>query len=95
MTHRWVPNMLLPLWVRVDLRVMAVKGYSTFSRALESEPHYQMLFSVIPRESLLVLVLLLCKDTVNIFSALLKGNEFSKLSFYDSQRPKEEIDSLF
>ena len=40
---------MLPLRVRVDLGVMAMKGYSTFPRALELEPHHQMQFNVMPR----------------------------------------------
>ena len=43
------PEQLLLLQVRVDLGVMAMKEYSTLSRTLEQEPHYQMQFSVIPR----------------------------------------------
>ena len=43
------PEKVLPLWVRVDLGVMAMKVYSTYLRAPELEPHHQMQFSVIPR----------------------------------------------
>ena len=41
--------MELPLWVKVDLRVMAMKRYYTFLRSLELEPHYQVQFSAIPK----------------------------------------------
>ena len=40
---------VLALMIRVDLGVMAIKGYSLLSRSLEREPHNQMKFSVIPR----------------------------------------------
>ena len=33
---------VLPLRIRVHLRVMAMKEYSTQSVSLEMEPHYQM-----------------------------------------------------
>ena len=35
------PYQVLPLWIRVDLGAMAVKGYSTFSKApaLLEPPH--------------------------------------------------------
>ena len=39
-------------WIRVNLGIMALKGYSTLSRSPELEPHHQMLFSVIFRHSL-------------------------------------------
>ncbi len=35
--------------VRMDLGVMAIKRFSTFPKALELEPHYQMQFSDISR----------------------------------------------
>ena len=40
---------MLPLWVRVDLGVMAMKAYSTFPNASGLELHHQMEFSVISR----------------------------------------------
>ena len=40
---------VLSFWVRVDLGVMTVKEYSTFSKDLELEPHHQMQFSIISR----------------------------------------------
>ena len=36
------PQQVLPLQVRVDLRVMAMKGYSTFPKAPGVEPQHQM-----------------------------------------------------
>ena len=33
---------VLPLWVREEMGVMAMKGYSTFSKASELEPHHQV-----------------------------------------------------
>ena len=41
------PKQVLPLLIRVDLGVMAIKGYSTLPRSQELEPYYQMQFSVI------------------------------------------------
>ena len=43
------PKHILPFQVRVDLRVMAMKGYLIFPKALGLEPHDQMLSSVISR----------------------------------------------
>ena len=42
------PKQMLPLQVRVDLGVMALKVFSTLTRSPELMP-YQMQFSVIPR----------------------------------------------
>ena len=36
------PWLVLPLQVKVDLEVMAMKRYSTFPKALELEPYHQM-----------------------------------------------------
>ena len=33
------PYQILPIWVKVDPRVMVMKGYSTFSKASGLEPH--------------------------------------------------------
>ena len=41
---------VLPLWIKVDLGVMAMKGYFTFSKAPGLKPHHQMQFSAIPRK---------------------------------------------
>ena len=43
---------LLPFGVTVDLRVMAMEGYSAFLKAPRSRPHHQMEFTVIPEHSL-------------------------------------------
>ena len=40
---------VLPLGVRVGLRVIAIKGYSTLPRFPVLDPHYQIQFSVKPR----------------------------------------------
>ena len=40
---------VLRLRFRVDLGVMATKGNSALPRSPELEPHYQILFSLIPR----------------------------------------------
>ena len=40
------PLQMLPLWVRVDLVVMAVKEFSTFLKALEMEPHHSELMNI-------------------------------------------------
>ena len=42
------PQQVLPLKIKVDLGIMAMKGYSTLPRSPELEPHHQMLFSIIP-----------------------------------------------
>ena len=36
-------------WFKVDLRVMAMKEYTTFLRSPEVDPHHQMRFSVISK----------------------------------------------
>ena len=41
------PKPLLPLWVRVDLGIMVMKGYSIFSKSPRLESHYKMQFCVI------------------------------------------------
>ena len=41
------PQWVLSLWVRVNLRVMTMKGYFTFPKAPGLEPHHQMQFSII------------------------------------------------
>ena len=38
LSHRW--GFLQILWVRVDLRVIVLKGYSTLLKAPELEGHY-------------------------------------------------------
>ena len=38
--------MILPLLVRANLRVMVIKGYSTFPRAPRLEPNHQMQFVI-------------------------------------------------
>ena len=43
------PNQGLEFPVRVDLEVMAIKGYFTFTTAPELEPHLQIKFSVTPK----------------------------------------------
>ena len=43
------PQQVLPLWVRVDLEVMAIKGYSTLPKAPELELNHQMQYSIISR----------------------------------------------
>ena len=48
------PKQILPSLVSVDLRVMTMKGYFTFPRSTEQEPHYQIPFSVRPKTPLLV-----------------------------------------
>ena len=47
------PKQVLPFWVRVDLEVMAIKGYFALPRSSELQPHYKAQFSVIPRTLLL------------------------------------------
>ena len=47
-------KLVLPVPLRVDLEVMAMKEYSIFSRSPKLEPHHQMQFSIIP------LFILLC-----------------------------------
>ena len=59
----WDPN---PLWIKVDLGVMALKGYLTFPKAPGQEPHHQIQFSVISK-TLINMPLPLCSDAAVIF----------------------------
>ena len=43
------PKQVLPLWVRMDLGVMTMKEYSTFSKAPGLQPLHLIFFSVISR----------------------------------------------
>ena len=43
------PKQALPLRVRVALGIMAMKGYSRFTKDPGIEPHHQIQFTVIPR----------------------------------------------
>ena len=43
------PYHVTPLWFRVDLGVIAMKGYSSFPKAPGLEPHHQLQFTLIPR----------------------------------------------
>ena len=43
------PQKVQPLWVREDLEVIAIEGYSTVSRSPELEPHPQIPFCIIPQ----------------------------------------------
>ena len=57
---------VLPLWVRVDLRVMVMKGYSTSPKFQRLQPHHQDLESY-PGLSFEGWGLLLYRDTVGKF----------------------------
>ena len=52
------------IMLRVGMGVMAMKGYSTFSKAPGREIHIQIQFSVIYRTLVLSGVLPLCRDAV-------------------------------
>ena len=58
------PKQAISIWLREELGVMALKGYSTFPKDPELEPQHQMQFSVIPR-TLVGGVLHFCKDAAN------------------------------
>ena len=42
MTHGWDPNWAIPLWRRVDLGVIAIKGKTTLTTSPKLEPYHQM-----------------------------------------------------
>ena len=68
---------MLPLWDRVDVGAMAMKGYSTFPKAptlLES--HHQICFVSYPGRSSGVGVLLLCREAVGVFHSLNRLGDF-------------------
>ena len=43
------PWKILPLWVRVDIRIMVMAGYSTFPKDQGQESHHQIQFLIITR----------------------------------------------
>ena len=45
--NRQDPNCYLPLQVKVDQRIMAIKLYSPFPQTPGIEPHHQLQFGVI------------------------------------------------
>ena len=49
MIERMESLWVLKIRVTADLEVVAMKGYPTFYKAFELEPHHQMQFSVIKR----------------------------------------------
>ena len=53
--------MVQSFWVRVDLKVIAMKGYSKLPRAPEQESHHQIPFRVILRTLFFVGFLPFCK----------------------------------
>ena len=59
-------ELVLPILIRVVLRVMAMKEYFIFPKDSGLEPVYQMQFSIIPR-TLIERVLPICRDAVNVF----------------------------
>ena len=59
------PNQTNPGWS--DPRVMAMKGYSTFLKALGLRPYHQMHLSVVHQDARLEEVLLLCRNAVGVF----------------------------
>ena len=58
------PSQILPLWVKVDWGVMAMKRYSTLPRSPEYD---QMQFSIIPMKHLLLGFDPPAEDVVSIF----------------------------
>ena len=60
-------KLVLPLQVRVDLRAVVMKGYSTFSEVPKLEPHHQIQFSVISRILVEGRSYFFCRDAVGIF----------------------------
>ena len=61
------PKQILPFHVKVDLGVMALKGYSTLTRSLEFELYHWMQFSVILRIPFLGGSCLSAEGTLSIF----------------------------
>ena len=61
------PEQILPIRVRGDLRIIAMKEYSIFPKALVLDPHHLMLFSIITR----ILVEEVCPsaEVVGVFSS--------------------------
>ena len=50
-TVQFVPsNKIYHLWARFGVGVMAINGYSKFSKTPKLQPHHPMLFSVMPKK---------------------------------------------
>ena len=60
------PKQALPLRVRVDLEVMVIKEYFSFSKDPDLEPHHSMVLHH-NQDTRSGRVLRLCRDTVGIF----------------------------
>ena len=47
LTHGWHPHrQILPLWIKVDLRIMSIKGHYTLLKSSELEAYHHILFRV-------------------------------------------------
>ncbi len=73
------PYQVLPLWVTVALGAMAIKGYSTFPKALALlEPHYQIILCHIQDNHWGSLTP--CRDAVGVFYSISRlGQEKKEL----------------
>ena len=69
------PKQILLIWVRVDLRVIAMKGYCIFPKVPGMEPLHQMQFHVISRVHIRR-VLPLSRGAVGIFYSLSRQGKF-------------------
>ena len=49
LTHRWNHKKLLPIWVKVDLAVISMKGNYTLLKPSKQVFHRQIKFNAIPR----------------------------------------------
>ena len=68
-------------WVRVDLKIMAMKGHCTSSKSSKLKPHHQIQFSIIPR------TLLILKLVLPLFR---EYNQYIQ-SFTDKERHQVEL----
>ena len=49
----WIHRLVLPFRIRVDLGLLARKGYPQLDKTHKMEPHHQMQFSVVLRTPIL------------------------------------------
>ena len=70
----------------MDLEIIAMKGYSTFPRALGLKPHHQIQFSVISWTFVAgVRIITLCRDANGVFYS------FNQLDYYSECEPDNSI----
>ena len=76
------PHNVLPLLVRMNVRVMAIKEYFTHPKLPEHEPHHQSLLSITPRTPFICGSLTSLKGYKVKFAIVVKGNPKASFSIH-------------